>query len=188
MKFEVCAHKFADLSEGGYGVSLLNDCKYGHDIHDGVICLSLLRSPTYPNPAPVDVGISNCTYSLVPHCGALDVPKIQSMAYALNNPMFALKASGEASVLPESYSAVSVNCDNIICEVIKEAEDVEALIIRLFENSNKRTNAEITLGVTPKRVSLVNLMEREVCELPADGNRVNVPFHPFEIQTVKVEL
>ena len=188
MKFEVCAHKFADLSEGGYGVSLLNDCKYGHDIHDGVMCLSLLRSPTYPNPTPIDNGISTCTYSLVPHTGALDVPKIQAMAYALNNPMFAVKATGTASVLPETYSMVSTDRDNIVCEVIKEAEDGDAIIVRLFENSNSRTNATVTLGVTPKRVTLVNLMEREQCELVHEGNKVKVPFHPYEIQTLKIEI
>ncbi len=188
MKFEVCAHKFADLSEGGYGVSMLNDCKYGHDIHDGVMSLSLLRSPTDPNPAPVDEGILTCTYSIVPHEGALNVPKIQAMAYALNNPMFAVKATGEKSVLPETYSIVSADRDNIVCEVVKEAEDGDAMIVRLFENSNSKTSATVTLGVTPKRVTLVNLMEREICELDCVDGKVKVPFHPFEIQTLKIEM
>jgi alpha-mannosidase len=62
-RFEVCAHKYADLSEGGWGVSLMNDCKYGHDIHDGVMQLSLLRSPTYPNPE-ADQGEIPFTYSI----------------------------------------------------------------------------------------------------------------------------
>ena len=188
MKFEVCAHKFADLSEGGYGVSMLNDCKYGHDIHDGVMTLSLLRSPTNPNPAPVDEGMLTCTYSIVPHEGALNVPKIQAMAYALNNPMFAVKATGEKSVLPETYSIVRTGRDNIVCEVVKEAEDGDAMIVRLYENSNSKTNAEITLGVSPKRVTLVNLMEREICELECVDGKVKVPFHPFEIQTLKIEM
>ena len=110
------------------------------------------------------------------------------MAYALNNPMFAIKATGEKSVLPESYSMVTVDKDNIVCEVIKEAEDGDSMIVRLFENSNSKTTATVTLGVTPRRVTLVNLMEREIRELECICGKVKVPFHPFEIQTLKIEM
>ena len=84
-RFETCAHKWVDLSEGGYGVSLLNDCKYGHDIHDNVLRLSLLRAPTNPDPE-ADQGEHHFTYSLLPHAGAWDENTI-AQAYFLNDPL-----------------------------------------------------------------------------------------------------
>jgi alpha-mannosidase len=70
-RFETCAQKWVDLSEGGYGVSLLNNGKYGHDIHGNVMRLSLLRSPTSPDPQ-ADQGEHRFTYSLYPHTGGWD--------------------------------------------------------------------------------------------------------------------
>ena len=84
-RFETCAQKWADLSEGGYGVSLLNDCKYGHDIHGNVMRLSLLRSPTYPDPE-ADQGEHRFTYSLLPHAGGWEAGTVAE-AYALNDPL-----------------------------------------------------------------------------------------------------
>ena len=86
-RFETCAHKWVDLSEGGYGVSLLNDCKYGHDIQGNVIRLSLLRSPTVPDPE-ADQGEHHFTYSLYPHEGEWDENTLRE-AYALNDPLIA---------------------------------------------------------------------------------------------------
>ena len=86
-RFESCAQKWVDLSEGDYGVSLLNDCKYGHDIRDNVIRLSLLRSPTVPDPE-ADQGEQHFTYSLYPHAGRWDESTLRE-AYALNDPLLA---------------------------------------------------------------------------------------------------
>lgn len=186
MKFEVCAHKFADLSEGNYGVALLNDCKYGHDIHDGEMVLSLLRSPTYPDPN-ADLGRMQCTYALVPHVGAVDLPHISAMAYALNNPMQALPASGERSILPESYFLVESNRSNVVCEVVKEAEDSEDTVIRLYENSNSKTRATLTFGFDVESVTLCDLMENEIEPLEVRDNKVTLIFGAFEIHTLKVK-
>jgi alpha-mannosidase len=84
-RFETCAQKWVDLSEGDYGVSLLNDCKYGHDIQGNVLRLSLLRSPTLPDPE-ADQGEQRFAYSLLPHAGSWDEETI-SAAYALNDPL-----------------------------------------------------------------------------------------------------
>lgn len=186
MKFETCGHKFADLSEGNYGVSLLNDCKYGHDIHDGEMVLSLMRSPTYPYPE-ADKGRMTCVYSLVPHCGALDLPKISAMAYALNNPMQAVPASGTDTVLPESFFVVKSDKANIICEVVKETEDGEDTILRLYENSNSKTRANLTLGFDVASVTLCDMMENELQTLQIKDNTVALEFGAFEIHTLKVK-
>ncbi|MBQ8338969.1 MAG: alpha-mannosidase [Clostridia bacterium] len=185
-RFEVCAHKYADLSEGGYGVALLNDCKYGHDIHDGVMQLSLLRSPTDPNPE-ADQGEIPVTYSLMPHQGCLSDTDVVRDAYYLNYPMTALPATGLQDVLPPSFSALSVDAANVICETVKKAEKEDATILRLYECQNKRTTATLTLGIPAREVWLTDMMERKLQPLPVENGRVTLPFRGFEIHTLKVK-
>ena len=185
-KFEVCGHRFADLSEGDYGVAMLNDCKYGHDIHDGVMTLSLIRGPEYPDPT-ADMGISTFTYSILPHKGAANIPALYEEAYALNSPMVAIAASGKKSVLPEDFALVSVNRENVLCEVVKEAEDGEDMIVRLFECNNTRTVADITFGFDVKEVLLCNMSEEEQTVLPRSKNTVRLKFGAFEIHTLKIK-
>ena len=91
-RFETCAHKWVDLSEGDYGVSLLNESKYGHDIADNVIRLTLLRSPVHPDP-DADRGRHRFTYSLLPHAGRWSRDTIAA-AYALNDPAIAFVVNG----------------------------------------------------------------------------------------------
>ena len=89
-KFEVCGHKWADLSEGGYGVSLLNDCKYGYDIKDNCMRITLLRSPVDPDP-DADKGVHEFCYSLMPHTGDYREGKTVHAGYELNAPLFVLE-------------------------------------------------------------------------------------------------
>ena len=185
-KFEVCAHKYADLSEGDYGVAMMNDCKYGHDIHDGVMQLSLLRSPTDPNPE-ADQGLIPVTYSLVPHRGTLAETDIPVQAYYLNAPMTAVAATGERDTLPTAYSALSLDRDNVICETVKKAERGEGTVLRLYEYKNRRTKAVLSLGIPAKQVFLCDMMERELCELPLENGKVELALGGFEILTLKVK-
>lgn len=187
MKFEVCAHKFADLSEGSYGVAILNDCKYGHDIHDGVIQLSLLRSPTFPYEN-ADQGRMTCTYSLCPHKGALDIPQMSAMAYALNNPMELLPASGDTTLIATKFSMVEIDHNNIVCETIKVAEDGDEIIFRFYENNNSKTEAGITFGFEILDAAICDLMENVSQKLTVlKRNQIMLQFEPFEIHTVKVK-
>ncbi len=185
MKFEVCGHKYADLSDNGYGVSLLNDCKYGHDIHDGVMQLTLIKCGTYPNEY-ADQGAHDFTYSLYPHAGNLASADTVRMAYDLNLPLLAVKGQDGDGTLPAEYSMLSLDCDNVILETVKESEDGEDLIVRFFETKNKRTATTLTLGFSAKTVTLVNLMEKGNTELPIDGNKVHLTVKPFEIITLKI--
>jgi len=110
-----------DLSEGGYGVSLLNDCKYGHDIKDNVIRLTLLRSPTDPDPH-ADEGHHEFTYSLLPHAGDWRAQTVQR-AYELNLPLLARFASSHEGNRPQSSSRVSADVPHVVVETVKRAED-----------------------------------------------------------------
>ena len=168
-------------------MSLLNDCKYGHDIHNGEMLLSLLRSPAYPNP-DTDQGHMSCVYALVPHAGALDLPRISAMSYALNNPVQVLPAMGEKNILPEMFFVVHADHANIICEVVKEAEDGDDLILRLYENSNSKTQTVVTFGFDVASVSLCDMMEQELRKLPLIRNAVRLTFGAFEIHTLKVRI
>ncbi len=184
-KYEVCGQKFADFSEGNYGVALLNDCKYGYDIHGTCMMLSLLRSPTHPDPE-ADQGRMTCTYSLYPHKGAADLPTIYEHAYAINNPLTAVAATGDADRIPASFAMTSCDQRNILCETVKEAEDSDAHIFRYYECSNSRTPATLRFGFDVKQVVLCNMSEEPIRELCVTDNAVELDFGAFEIHTLKV--
>ena len=185
-KFEVCGHKYADLSESGYGVSLINNCKYGHDIHDGVMMLSLLRSPTYPNPN-ADRGEHRFTYALYPHVGSLEQSDTPRLAYYLNYPMTALKTKGRTDLIPKSYSVIKLEGCPVICETVKEEEDGEGIILRLYEHRNSRGYVSLTLPKTVKKAFLCDMTERELEELTVRDGKVGIYVKNFEIVTLKLK-
>lgn len=186
-KFEVCAHKYCDLSEYDYGVALLNDCKYGHDIHDGIIRLTLLKSATYPNPS-ADQGEHIFTYSLVPHGGDYRASGIVQMAYDLNQPMTVVQVPKQDGCLPESFSLVSVSSENVILETVKKAEDTSDLILRMYEAYNERTQTSVKLPPHTKQVFRCDLMENEIEELPISQGTAAFEVEPFEIITLKIRF
>lgn len=185
-RFEVCAHKYADVSEGGYGVSLMNDCKYGHDIHDGVMQLSLLRSSTYPD-TEADQGESSFAYSIVPHNCSFNECDVAKQAYYFNYPMVAVEATGEKDSVPTSFSAISLNCENVICETVKQAEKSEDTIVRLYESANVRTDLEVTFGIDAKEVYLCDMMENDLQKLDLKDGKVSLKVGGFEIVTLKLK-
>ena len=185
-KFEVCAHKYADLSDGGYGVALLNDCKYGHDIHDNIMQLSLLKSGTEPYPE-ADQGEHTFVYSIYPHAGTVKESDTVELAYMLNNPMMAVQATGEASVLPETFSVAYTDKKNVLVETVKEAEDSDATVLRLYECKNMRSKTELTLGFPAKSCYLCDMLENEEKELPIVDGKVKLDIRGFEIITLKLK-
>ena len=184
-QFEVCAHKFADLSEDGYGAALINDCKYGHDIHDGVMRLSLLKSATYPNP-DADKCHHEFRYSFMPHAGGWREANVVREAYSFNLPLRAVELGAQTGTLPESYSMVSVDSDDVIIDTVKRAEDSDSLIVRAYECWNRRANATLKFGFDVKRAVLCDLLENELEELEISENSVTLPVKPYEIVTIKL--
>lgn len=185
-KFEVCAHKFADVSEDDYGVSLMNDCKYGYDIHGSTMRLTLLKSATYPNPE-ADKGMHRFVYSLYPHSGRCSESDVIKQAYLLNNPLKAIRVDKNNGILPDKYSFVYADCANVVIETVKKAEDSRKFIIRMYEYGNKRTKAKISFGFDVNDVSLCDMMENEIESLVIDNNSTICKFKPFEIITLAVE-
>lgn len=183
--FEVCGHKFADYSEYNYGVSLLNDCKYGYGIKDGKMTLTLLRSPTDPN-ADADKGSHKFTYSLMPHSGDYREAGIIRAAYELNEPMTAVKIKKQAGVLPSEYSLLSVNAKNIIVETVKPAEDGNGVIVRAYEAFNQKTDAELKPGFKFSKAYICDMLENVEKELPVKDGALQAGFKPYEIVTVRI--
>ena len=183
-KFEVCAHKYADVSEGGYGVSLINNCKYGHDIHDGVIQLSLLKCGVHPSKRS-DHGVHEFSYSIRPHSGSFAECDTIKRAYYFNYPMTAIKASGATSTIPTSFSAISLDKENVICETVKEAEDTLDTVVRLYESRNIRTRVNVKAGFEAKKCYLCDLLENELEELEVINGAVSVDIKGFELITLK---
>ena len=184
-RFEVCAHRFADLSEGGYGVTLMNDCKYGHSVRNGVMGLSLLKCATEPNPV-ADIGRHRFTYSLYPHAGPLAASEAVPLSYLLNEPMTAVRLGAQSGPLPERFSLASVDAPNVILETIKEAEDGDGVVMRLYESGNCRTRCTLTLGFAAASACLCDLLERDETPLALADGRIPLTLTPYEIVTVRV--
>jgi len=185
-KFEVCAQKYADLSDYGYGVSLINDCKYGYDIHGNTMKISLIKCSKYPNEF-IDKGTHTFTYSLFPHPGDFRAAGTIRHAYYVNQPMTGMRVGKRAGVLPESYSFVSCDKENIVIETIKQSEDGDGIVLRMYESFNMHTDATLTFGFEAEKVFLCDLLENELEELPVRNGGVRLHVKPFEIITVKVK-
>ncbi len=184
-RFEVCSHKWLDVSEDGYGVSVLNDCKYGVNVHDGVIGLSMLKSATHPNPA-ADKEHHSFTFVIYLHQGDFREARTVDRAYALNNPLTCVRKEQEGGRLPAAWSAVSVDAPNVIVEVVKRAEDGDGTIVRMYEAFNRRTEATVTLGLPAARVFDCNLLEEPERELAVENGTVKLTVKPYEIRTLKL--
>ncbi len=181
--FESAAQKWADLSEGNYGVALLNDCKYGYDIHHNVMRLSLLKSATMPDPI-ADQGFHYMTYSLLPHEGdwRRDVPRA---AYDLNNPLIVRHVSNAAGRTPWRHLAMA-HKSNLIIETVKQAEDGNGLVIRLYENSRERGPVTVQFGFDVAAVQRCNLLEDVRETVPVRHNHIELDVRPYEIITLRV--
>jgi len=186
-KFEVCAQKWVDLSEGDQGVALINDCKYGCDVHGNVMRLTLLRSPKAPDPK-CDMGRHRFAYSLVPHYGPYNYAGIVQAGYAFNAPLRSVMLesnTGEYGTLP---ALVACEDRNIVIESVKKAEDSADIIVRLYECHNSRGRAELSCARAPKAASLCDLEENEIVELDLQDGIVSFEFKPFEILTIKLKI
>lgn len=186
-QFEVCGHKWADLSDNGFGFSVLNDCKYGWTVKDGHIKPTLLRSATSPNHDQ-DRERHTFTYSMFAHKGDVSTSSVVTESYDLNVPLTAVAVDAENGSLPTEFSLVSADKSNIIIETVKKAEDSDDIIIRMFETWNSRTNTVLNFGLPVESVAECNLMEEKDSALELTDGKLELTFKPFEIKTIKVKF
>ncbi len=183
-RFESCGQKWMDISEGHYGVSLLNDCKYGYSAKDSNIALTLIKSGIDPNKT-ADQEEHVFTYALYPHKEMWSAAGTVQEAYKLNQPAYATK--GELKNTGKSF--ISTDKDNIIIETVKPAENGDGMIVRLYDCENSLTKATLTFAEGMlESVEECNLMEEKEADIEACGNSFTVSVKPYEIKTYRVRL
>ena len=216
-RFEVCGHKWADLSETGYGVSLLNDCKYGYSIRDNAMKLSLLKSAKYPD-TEADMGEHEFIYALYPHEGAVTEGGTMEEACRLNAPALVVSGGFRATkrIIRVEETAPGA-AGGVQIDAVKKAEDEDCLIVRMHECRGGRRRVRISSDYPMERIVPCNLLEHDLategapgCEAGADakaeaetgavlGERepgcapvsagtAELIFHPFEIKTLKIYM
>ena len=185
-RFEICAHKWIDVCEYGYGFSVLSDSKYGYSVEGGRIRLTCLKCPSYPNPT-ADVGRHKFRYALLPHEDDFRAAGVIREAHSFNRPMETVELIKQSGELPESFSLVSIDNPAIIAETVKPAEDGRGIIVRLYESFGGTSSARVTVPDAIKKVSLTNLIERDIKELAVNNGEIKITAHPFEIITLRLE-
>ena len=180
-RFESCAQKWMDMSEGYYGVSLLNDCKYGHSGLDGVMGLTLIKSGIEPNPV-ADREEHIFTYALFPHANDWKAAGSIEEAYCLNQPAIAVSGGNPSS----SYSLCGVNKPNVIVETIKQAEDGDGIIVRMYEAHNARTSVTMRWSRPFASVEECNAIEEKKRDVAFADGKFSFIIKPYEIKTFRI--
>ena len=203
-KFEVCCHKWADLSEHGYGVSILNDSKYGFATCGNLMRLSLLRAPKAPD-AHADMGRHRIRYAILPHSGGLDDRTIRA-GYNFNNPLGVERVNPHVSFRNTVFNTVSLRgATSIILDVVKRGEDDEdvstggipsrpgkSVILRLYESLGGKARGSIHTVLPVRRIWKCNILEDNEEELDIQKmdatSSVGIELRAFEIATYRLQL
>jgi alpha-mannosidase len=190
-RFEVPAHRWADIGEAGYGVSLLNDAKYGYSAHGGTLGLTLLRAPIFPDPY-ADEGEHTFTYALYPHAGDWRTGTVAE-AHDVNSPLVVVPASGDGE--PDAAwapvrSFIACDAPALRLASLKRAEDGDDVILRLYDAHGARDTAQVTLDLPVDDAVATDLLEEP---LERDGarleaGRLRVAFTPYAVTTWRLRL
>ena len=178
-QFEVCGHKWADLSETGYGVAVLNDCKYGYDIKNGLFRITLLRSTTFPDHSG-DIAQHKFTYSFLPHTGTWQQAQIEKSAADLNVELFALpgKMSTANSQLLELVG------DGVQIDSVKVAEDGGRIIVRMHEYNGGRASVSLKSPYKVEKWCGCNMLERQDGQMQT--GKIELELRPYQVKTIKI--
>uniref|UniRef100_A0A674K353 alpha-mannosidase n=1 Tax=Terrapene triunguis TaxID=2587831 RepID=A0A674K353_9SAUR len=190
-RFEVWSHKWMDLSEHGFGVALLNDCKYGASVHKNVMSLSLLRAPKSPDPT-ADIGPHEFTYAVMPHRGSFQEAGVIRYAYNLNFPLHTVPA---VSAQCPAWSAFSVHSPAVVLETVKQAHTVpsrqlDGLVVRLYESHGSTVVTWLQTSLPVKEAISCDLLERPdpSSHLPLEEHGLKLSFTPFQVRSVLLIL
>jgi alpha-mannosidase len=185
-RFEVPALRWADLGDGQHGFSLLNNSKYGYDAVGNLLRLTLLRSPTWPDP-DADREHHHFVYGLYPHGGDWKQALTVRHGYEFNYALKAIQVAQHDGIMPPEHSFASVEQKNVVLTAMKRAESGNGLVIRFYEwaGNGGKVTLKVPSGAT--NATVVNLMEKTEGEtIGVNGDSVTVPLIPFQIQTVRL--
>ncbi len=186
-RFEVCAQKWADVSDGGYGLAILNQGKYGHDVQGSTLRLSLLRSPKAPDPI-CDRGVHRFTYVVFPHFDQVAHSDVVRAAYAVNAEPHVVPLDPSEGSKVQLPPFVHVDSRDLMVETVKKAEDSNHLVVRLYEVHNRRGTATLSVAQGIKRAWNVDLNEIHQSEVDVVDSQISVSYKPFEIITLMIEI
>jgi alpha-mannosidase len=179
-RFEIPVHRWADLSEPGYGVSLLNNGKYGYSAHGNVLGISLLRGPIYPDPY-ADEGEHEFVYAVYPHDGDWRNGTVRE-AEEMHSQLRTIPTSG-----PGWPSLFRFTEESLKLASLKKAEDPEAIILRLYEPHGGRGKTTIETALPLQKAAIVNILEDETRDLAIDdARRITFEFKPFQVISLKL--
>lgn len=190
-RYEVCGHKWADLSEYDWGVAVLNDSKYGWSCIDNILRLSLLRSAKAPDES-ADMGVQTFTYAVMPHRGTFQSAGVIQAAYDLNCPLRI-----NSLMMPDSPSTetsfVEIDAPSVFLESLKMAEDQDnVLVARLYEAYGGHASAKVKFGFPIKEAKLCDLLEDPIKTesniLSQGGDTVHVTLNPFQIVSILIRI
>jgi alpha-mannosidase len=194
--YEVYSHEWADLTSGddSYGVTILNNCKYGWDKPDNnTLRMSLLYTPKtdrgFSYQSRQDLGYHTFTYSIVGHSGALDKSAAVDKAAILNNPIRAFVSPKHNGDLGREFSFVSSDNRNVIVRALKKAEVSDEYVVRVYENAGKsEQTAHLTFAGTIEKAVEADGTEKEIAPATFAGNKLDVTIKPFSVKTYKIVL
>lgn len=196
-KFEVCHHKFFDLSEHNYGVSVFNDSKYGAAVHGNLLRLSLLRAPKAPDDK-ADMGTHHFSYAFYPHKGSLASNTVR-LAHNFNYKL--LPAHGKPEAVSEALKLISLSGDDsLVLSNIKRAEsDVDvnlyenlhndvstSAIVRVYESLGGLAFGKLSFKLPVSKVYRTNALEEDPKEIELQDNSARISLKGFEIATYKI--
>jgi alpha-mannosidase len=186
-QFEVPALRWAELGDGKHGLGLINQTKYGYDAVGNVLRLSLLRSPTSPDPV-ADQGHHHFRYAIYPHAGTWQESNLVRRAWEYNYPLTATVTTAHPGALPASHSFASVTPENVVLTAVKKAEDANGLIFRVYEFAGKSSTVDFHVPPGATAATVTNMQETpEGQPLTVSGDVVKAPIKPFEILTIRVD-
>ena len=177
-KFETVGHQWADYSETGYGVSLMNDCKYGYSARGHVLGMSLIKCGIYPDYA-ADQGSHDFTYALYPHKGSWQESGVQKSAWRLNNPLWTV-----AGAVDTENAFCKADTGHVAIDCVKKAEDSEDLIVRFHEYEGMRGPVTLHFAFPVASWQETDLMENPEGE--EHNGELKVTVRPYEIRTFRV--
>jgi alpha-mannosidase len=178
-RYEVPGHKWADLSEPGFGVALLTDCKYGYSSFGDTLRISLLRSPKSPDPV-ADMGKHSFAYAVLPHAGGWREGGVVSEAIRFNVPVVLVPGHARPQAL------LSVDQPNLVLDTVKLAEDSDAVVLRFYEAHGARGVARAMCALPFKKAVFCNILEEDGAAVAVRNGRLEIPYTPFQVVSVKL--
>jgi alpha-mannosidase len=186
---ETPALRWVDLSDGEYGVSLLNDSKHGFDVKGNTVRMTLVRTSYSPDPKP-DQRVHEIRYSVFPHKGGWKEALTFRKGYELNHPLEAImvkRSPRSNGSEPETASFIQVKPNNVVVSCVKLAEESDDYIIRIYDASGEGAEAEILFGFQVKEAYEADLMEKKQANLETHENKLNLSLRPFDVRTVRIK-